>query len=237
MGIKKVELIKDIFEINRRICSSLWDIANVNSISRGLSPRLIVPQKRNGDIRISEQEARVLCCGILNTLNYYYSIETPTVEVCQQTGSKPVSASSDLSLYREKNDQFDKIMNVEFKAHNPAQEHIRKDIEKLVRESIPGNWFHLLKNVDSKTIPVLFGKMKESLFQCESFLYKTELSIIFCFCVLEKSWACIKHFYYNPAEKKFPEYIDTFFKLEYSIRKGEIVMDFKNNWNILRKLY
>ena len=236
MDIKAVELVEDIFEINRRICSSLWDIADVNSISRGLSPRLILPQKRNGDIRISEQEARILYCGVLNNLNYYYSIETPTVEVYKQTGSKPVSASSDLSLYCESNDHFDKVMNIEFKAHNPAQEQIRKDIEKLIRERIPGNWFHLLKNADSATIPVLFGKMKNSLLQCESLLGKTKLSLIFCFCVFKKSWACMKHFRYNPEEKNFQQYLDTFFNLNYSVRAGKIEIEQVNDWNILSKL-
>lgn len=101
MDIKTKKLQQDIFEINRRVCSGLWDIADVNNIPSGLSPRLILPRKRDGNVRISEQEARILYCGILNTLNYYYSIETPTEKVYRQTGNKPVSASSDLSLYRD----------------------------------------------------------------------------------------------------------------------------------------
>ncbi len=65
------QTIKNIIEINRRVCFNLWNIANVNSSLSGLSPRLILPQKRSGEIRISEQESRVLYCAILNTLNYF----------------------------------------------------------------------------------------------------------------------------------------------------------------------
>ena len=92
-------MITDIFEINRRICFNLWDMVDVHIEPRGLSPRLILPEKRNNAIRISEQESRILYCGLLNTLNYYYSIETPTAQTFMLTGAKPISASSDLSLY------------------------------------------------------------------------------------------------------------------------------------------
>jgi hypothetical protein len=53
-------MITDIFEINRTICFNLWDMVDVHSEPRGLSPRLILPEKRNKDIRISEQESRIL---------------------------------------------------------------------------------------------------------------------------------------------------------------------------------
>lgn len=237
MNVKETGLTEDIFEINHRVCSSLWNIATVNSNPRGLSPRLIIPQKRSGDIRISEQEARILYCGILNTLNYYYSVETPTKEVYQQTGVKPISASSDISLYFENEEKFDKVMNIEFKAHIPSQEQIRKDIEKLIREKIPGNWFHSLKNIDSRTIPVLFEKMKESFLQCENILDDTRLLIVFCFCVLEKSWACMKHFYYDPRKENFQAYVNKFFKLDYSIKSGNIEVEQLHNWNIMSKLH
>lgn len=236
MTIERVEFIEAIFEVNRRACFGLWDVLKINSIPNGLSPRLIFPQKRDGEIRGSEQEARIIYCGILNTLNYFYSIETPTSDIYQQTGRKGISASSDLSLYREKNDHFDKVINIEFKAHNPEPEDIRKDIEKLIRERIAGNWFHVLKNADSGTLPVLFGKMRKSLLECEIFLEKVELSFIFCFCVLEKSWACMKHFYYNPKEENFQEYLDTFFALGYSVQAGKIEVAQENNWNIIKKL-
>lgn len=126
-------------------------------------------------------------------------------------------------------------MNIEFKAHNPAQEQIRKDIEKLIRERIAGMWFHVLKNVDSRTIPVLFEKIKESFLQCEHFLGDTGLSFIFCFCVFEKSWACMKHFHYSSEEDNFQEYLDSFFALDYSIWNKKIEVDNEHDWNILKQ--
>lgn len=235
MDIEHSELIEDIFEVNRRVCSGLWDVSKVNNNPENLSPRLIFPQRRDGKIRVSEQELKILYCGILNNLTYFYSTETPTNNTYQQKGSKPISARSDLSLYSEKNNHFDKVMNIEFKAHNPKPEDIRKDFEKMIRERIAGNWFHVLKNSDSRTLPVLFEKMRKSLLECEIFLEKIELSFIFCFCVLEKFWACMKHFYYNPKEENFQKYLDTFFALDYSVQAGKIEVAKENDWNIIKK--
>ena len=200
----------------------------------GLSPRLILPQKRSGEIRISEQESRVLYCGTLNTLNYFYSIETPTEELYQQKGKTPVSASSDLSIYLNRRDKFEKVVNVEFKAHNPQKEHIRKDIEKLIKEEITGNWFHTLKNVDNRTIPTLFDKFKESFLNCSNII-KEDLSLVFCFCIIEKKWACQKEFNFEPDQDNLSEYIDNFFDLDYSAttRPSDICINDAKGWTLI----
>ncbi len=155
-GEKIADVMNDIFEINHRLSFNLWYLTDVKSNPQGLSPRLILPKKRSGEIRISEQESRILYCGLLNTSNYYYSIETPTEEVYQQTGKTSQSASSDLSLYGYDGKDFKKVANVEFKAHNPVTEQIRKDIEKIIKEGITGNWFHTLKSINRGTLPSLF---------------------------------------------------------------------------------
>jgi hypothetical protein len=209
------QIVKDIYEINKRVCFNLWNVANVNSKLNGLSPHLILPQRRSGEIRISEQEARVLYCSVLNNLNYFYSIETPTEDVYQQKGQTPMSAGSDLSIFINNGNTFEKVVNVEFKAHNPQVEKIRKDIEKLIRENISGNWFHTLKNIDSKTIPTLFNKFKDSFQKCSENITK-KLSFVFCLCVLEKKWACIKEFSFDPSHDDLSAYINGFFDLEYS---------------------
>ena len=209
------QIVKDIYEINKRVCFNLWNVANVNSKLNGLSSHLILPQRRSGEIRISEQEARVLYCSVLNNLNYFYSIETPTEDVYQQKGQTPISAGSDLSIFINNGNTFEKVVNVEFKAHNPQVEKIRKDIEKLIRENISGNWFHTLKNIDSKTIPTLFNKFKDSFQKCSENITK-KLSFVFCLCVLEKKWACIKEFSFDPSHDDLSAYINGFFDLEYS---------------------
>jgi hypothetical protein len=227
-----MQMITDVFEINRRICFNLWDMVDVHSEPCGLTPRLILPEKRNKDVRISEQESRILYCGLLNTLNYYYSIETPTEQKYMQLGTKPISASSDLSLYRHDGGVLKKVMNVEFKAHNPSFEHIRKDIEKLVREGIPGNWFHTLKSIDNRTLPVLFEKLSKSLKDFADEALGIGVSILFCFCVIEKKWACMKHFHYNQQQGDYASFVDEFLRLTYEVKGGKINVLDENGWTI-----
>ena len=230
---------RDIFEVNQRVCFDLWRIAASNQVPSALSPHLIFPEKRDRNVRISEQEARILYCHQLNATQYYYSIETPTQDVYQQTGTSPISASSDVSLYVHTGQAFQKMINVEFKAHNVPVENIRKDIEKLIKERIAGNWFHTLKNVDSGTLPSLFGKCSNALKASSPLLSKpedgwyTDISLVFCFCVLEKQWACTKQFFYQSAlqaQKSFAQYVEDFFRLEYSTTRQSITVTDPNGW-------
>jgi len=228
-------IIEDILEINRRLCFNLWSITDVTQKPEGLSPRLILPQKRDKEIRVSEQEARFLFCGLLNTLNYYYSVETPTTEEYQQTGQTPLSARSDVSLYVANgadDHPFQKIANVEFKAHNSPLEQIKKDVEKLVKERIAGNWFHTMKNIDKQTLPSLFDKFKTSLNEFSGFAAKNEVSIVFCFCVLEKKWACMKHFHYDSSEGKFEEYVSRFFDIEIGVDASAVAVNAETGWRV-----
>ena len=212
------EIIIDLKEINRRLSYDLWNVSFFGEETSGLSPRLIFPQKRkkNKDDesikRISEQEARILYCNILNNLNYFYSIETPTKETYQLTGNTSLSALSDLSIYRYVNGSFDKKANVEFKALNPTTSNFSKDIEKLIKENIEGNWFHILKNIDSGTLPSIFNKFITSFID---YKYKrSEKCILFCFCILEKKLSIIKKYFYKPSlNKKIKDDIENFFSM------------------------
>jgi len=226
-------VINDAVEINRRLFYDLWNISNVSQLPTGLSPRLILPKRRSQDLRISEQEARFLYVGLLNTLNYFYSVETPTEQVYSQKGQKFQSGASDLSLYVQDENQMTKVMNVEFKAHNIKLEDIFKDIEKLIFENISGNWFHLLKNMDKKTIPALFGKIAHSLKECRKKYDVKEISILFSFCVLEKKWACIKYFEYNDSMGNFEKYVDDFLKINYQIKLGKVDVLDDAGWKII----
>ena len=226
-------IIKNVLEINRRLFYELWNVADNSKLPTGLSPRLIFPKNRDEEIRISEQESRVLFCGILNNLNYFYSIETPTEELYTQKGDTPKSALSDLSLYIQSNEKFIKVLNVELKALNPDAEAFRKDIEKLMRENVPGNWFHTLKNIDSGTLPNIFKKIANSIKDCKKNCDCKNFSIIFSFCGLEQQWGCIKHFEHNPSLGKFDEYVDNFFALEYSINNSRIDIHEEAGWKFI----
>ena len=102
-------LIHDLLEINRRLSFELWHITPLNERASGLSPRMLLPTKSNGEVRIGEYEPMILYCGLLNGLNYYYLIENPS----------EITATSDLNLYEVRNDTFKKVAGIEFKAHNP----------------------------------------------------------------------------------------------------------------------
>lgn len=233
-GIKKRRLgmiTDDIFEINRRIASELFNLTNELSGPYKHSPKLIFPKKRDEKIRISEQESRFLYCALLNASNYYYAIEVPTKEKYQITGQTPISASSDLSLYYHNGNEFEKLANVEFKAHNPQKKHIKKDIEKLIREGIQGNWFHTLKNIDNQTIHSLFAKIRDSIKDFLNAANDREISIIFCFCVIDKKWACIKHFFYDSSKDNFKQYVDDFFRLNYHVESDKVQANKDSGWH------
>ena len=207
-------IVEDLIEINRRLSYDLWNVSAFNGNPSGLSPRLIFPVKRiNGEIRISEQEARILYCNILNNLNYFYSIETPTTKTYQQKGSTPLSALSDLSIYTYIDNGFEKMANVELKAHNPASKNISKDIEKIIKEGLAGNWFHILKNIDKGTLPSVFDKLISSLKEHSD--KGSKISILFCICILEKKWGMIKHFEYDSSSgKNISNHMEEFFCMD-----------------------
>ncbi|TYP46777.1 hypothetical protein [Thermosediminibacter litoriperuensis] len=154
-------LMKDLIEINKETCRLLWTIPNFSSESIPLTfSRLIFPPLSNGAIRRSEQEARFAFASVIErSTKYFYSVETPTKELYNFTGQKDISAQTDLTLYTFEN-KFIEQARVEFKAKNPPQEHISKDIEKLVKEKTTGNWFYLLENIDSGTLSSLVEKFK-----------------------------------------------------------------------------
>ena len=120
--------------------------------------------RRDGDARISEQEARQVFCQKVTECNYelYYSVETPTTKRYRfQDGSALVfdsndkrgrSAASDASLFALRNAKFWPSANIEFKAHNVTQAQITKDLLKLVSEKPSGLFFHLLSSVNSGTL-------------------------------------------------------------------------------------
>jgi hypothetical protein len=211
------EIIKDLTEINRRLSYNLWNVSFFGEKPSGLSPRLIFPKKRkknkkDEDIkRISEQEARILYCNILNNLNYFYSIETPTDNTYIQSGKTGVSALSDLSIYRCTDKGFKKEANVEFKAHNPVIKDISKDFEKIIKEKEHGNWFHILENINKGTLPSVFDKFIFSLKEHSN--KGSKISILFCICILEKKFSIIKYFKWNKNVGDLIHYLDKFFVL------------------------
>lgn len=100
--------------------------------------RIIFPQKRDGSIRVSEQEMRFAFVEAFNETypdyseKLYYAVEVPTKDLYDfrtippQIG-KGQSAMFDLVLY----DVNGPRVFIEFKGNNPSAEHYNKDFCKL----------------------------------------------------------------------------------------------------------
>lgn len=211
----KHQLIDELIEIDQQISHKLWNLADAHSKPTGLSPRVIYPIRGGKTVRVSEQETRIVCCGVLDNLSLYYSIETPTEKTYRQSGKKAIRARTDLTIYTFDGQSLHRAINVEFKGPQAKKEDVGKDIEKLVREGCFGGWFHILRNSNRGTFRSLFSKFQygfieyPKLFSPEEFSSK-RISILFCFCVLAKQHAYMRHFLYEPSQDGYEEYVTSF---------------------------
>ena len=126
------------------------------------SEQLIFPVKtqEKGDKlvdRISEQELRLLFIEEFKKLykDLFYSIETPTKSKFSfkesSENSDGQSALIDMCIFRKNNNEYQRILNIEFKNKNTSLKNIEKDILKLISEKDDGVFIHLLKNTDRGT--------------------------------------------------------------------------------------
>lgn len=148
------------------------------------APHLIFADLRSGTRRVSEQEARVLMCVLLEELEQNYSIETPTAETYQQSGSYALSARTDLTIHGSRR-SADRVLSVEFKAGAAPVEVIRKDLEKLTREGVPGLWFHTLEKATPRILDTLIDHMREAWAQLADHSVAANHTIRFVVCALE----------------------------------------------------
>jgi hypothetical protein len=161
----------DVRKIIQRTDESLW--RTYTDQKRKVKPqgKMIFPFRGNNEIRVSEQEARQQFIESLQTSDFFYSVETPTLgryAFSKSESDNKRSASTDLTLYKLEANEPKSFLNIEFKAHNTSQErksssHIDKDIQKLLTENVDGLWFHLLEKVDQKSLALWWETMKGSL--------------------------------------------------------------------------
>lgn len=122
--------------------------------TRRPSSYLIFPATAARKIRVSEQEARFLLAQQLEQCGMYYSVETPTRQGYQFTGTQGErSGSTDVTLFeRSPTGGFTRKVLIELKAHNVHLNNIQKDFEKLLNEEEPGVFFHILQAANSGTL-------------------------------------------------------------------------------------
>lgn len=143
--------------------------------SEGAKTRIIFPKKRDGKIRVSEQEMRFAFVEAFNEgySNYseslYYAVEVPTKDLYDFRGTAPQcghgrSAMFDVVIYDAEKRP---LIYIEFKGNNPVAQHYDKDFFKLEQgkdfEESPDAlryFIGILKNTDGGTLESLLKKCK-----------------------------------------------------------------------------
>lgn len=148
-------------------------------------PHLIFPSKRDLATRVSEQESKIMLCQVLEASPWYYSVETPTREKYQQSGTFGLSGRLDLTVYGTRS-AADRLLNIELKAGVPPLENFRKDFEKLAREGTDGLWFHTLDSINQGTISAVLTRMGESIRLIDVAARAARHTITIALCVLNQ---------------------------------------------------
>jgi hypothetical protein len=174
--------IQDLRErLSRNVASQLWAVYHDDP----QSPFLIWPLTRGFATRVSEQESKILITQWLQQHGHHYSVETPTTEAYQQSGTYELSARIDVTVYTSR-DAALRALNIELKAGTSSDKNFSKDFEKLIREGVPGLWFHTLTTTGPSTWRTIEDRI------CRAFEAVLEHSlgrthtVYFAFCVLEQ---------------------------------------------------
>ena len=173
------------------VTKSLWRLNRGEPDPSHLS----FPKLRNTKNRVSEQESKILVTQWLWDEGHWYSIETPTTKTFRFSPSEQLenpsyeSALADVTVHRPGLVK-EKLLNIELKAHQPPTESFRKDLEKLIREDVPGLRFHTLRGASLRSWSTLEGKLREALTRlekveaCAPAFREGRGSVHFVFCVL-----------------------------------------------------
>lgn len=168
---------------------------------------MIFPRTRHSaSMRVSEQEFRqafilAMVSWQKARKNFVFSIETPTSQRYSFSGKGTRSALTDLTLYNKSNQE--KILNIEFKSGNARFSSVRKDIEKLLRESTSGGFFQLFESSDNKSLATFLKKLNRALEMLTKEACETR-SILFIIAVLDKGYLYSHSFVLNHGKPFLP---------------------------------
>jgi hypothetical protein len=170
---------------------------------------LIFPRKRDGSLRISEQEAKLIFVQHLTVdKRYCFCVETPTTETYTQKGTTPMSARVDVTLIGSDRTP---VAHIEQKAHNCEVESIRKDLEKLLREGTTGCWFHTLERADRGTIHSLFTKFKTAFASVADHVARSQSSYLLVFFVLHRARLSYRWLHFSGDRQRNESMLDAAF--------------------------
>ena len=164
MQIPAGDMMLDTEQLSEEVAAQLFTmVGGTLAEPTQMQPtHLLFPVKRDTTTRVSEQESKAILTQCLEVAGYYYSVETPTTETYQMSGSREMSARTDVTVYGSA-DPGDRVCNVELKAGKPKMESFRKDFEKLLREGLPGLWFHTLATATVADWVTLEDKVRDAL--------------------------------------------------------------------------
>lgn len=222
-----------LLQVLREVAVQLCSLGTEQSTALPTNaPSIVFPARRPGampgvgsGVRISEAEARTLFAVGLTRRGIPFAIEVPTMQQYCFKGTKPRSARIDLvyASMKSSSNQLRRLRGVEFKAHNPSAESIRKDVEKLLREGHDGLWFHVLRDVDSGSIGALLTKLRGALeimvSECAAFRSELAVAIV----VVEKRlllWRTVD------VRAGWSDAL----RLGYGVRRGRVEVNDRNGW-------
>ena len=221
-------------QIPREVAVQLCDLGTELSAELPSSaPSLVFPAKRPGKfgavavphVRSRSSNAfRDRAQPAIRSL----AIEVPTSQQYSFKGATPMSARIDLVAYGPRGDSIGTLrqsLGIEFKAHNPPPESIRKDLEKLMREGHDGLWFHVLRNIDSVTLDALLAKFRRGLEDLASARAACRAQLTIALVVLEKR---LFLFWTVDSQQDWSSAL----RLGYVVRLGRVEVSDDNGWSV-----
>jgi hypothetical protein len=165
----------NVEELIRNSFKEFLNLDSATKIKADNGTNLIFPTTSGSEEpRISEQEMRFLFVKQLDKRkDYAYSVETPTCQKYRFSDDDPPkiddkkgqSGNTDVCLYEKKDNKYQKIHLIEFKALNPKQRSYEKDFLKLLRDKngLTNYFVQVIKNSKKRTLDSIERKYDESL--------------------------------------------------------------------------
>ncbi len=190
--------LRNVLELCPQVAQAACDLYHRQLAPSGTVGRHLVHPYKGVTLRCSEQETRIIFCQALEAAGFWYSLETPTYWRYKQSGEGSTRARSDIAVYSDIPSVEKSLpsVRIELKAYGGkiAEEDLRKDLEKLVRENVDGILFHTSPTADKRTLPRVIQKIANAFDQLATAGYLTSRkhTIAIALCVLKRRelWIC-----------------------------------------------